>query len=107
MLGTIFWGGTYIFAGNPSAETLLAELRLVRPTGLISIPLRWQQIRERCLDADVREVIGDVANLFAAQAGEDALGMCHMTGQRRVHQQRPRRQPRDRDLHSPRRGIRR
>ena len=27
MLGTIFWRGTYVFAGNPSAETLLAGLR--------------------------------------------------------------------------------
>ncbi|MFO7654222.1 MAG: AMP-binding protein, partial [Candidatus Krumholzibacteriia bacterium] len=39
------------FAGNPSAETLLHQLREVRPTGLISIPLRWMQIYERCMDA--------------------------------------------------------
>ncbi len=51
MLGTIFWRGTYVFAGNPSAETLLAALPQVRPTGLIGIPLRWSQIRERTLEA--------------------------------------------------------
>jgi len=51
MLGSIFWSGTYVFAGNPSTETLLAGLRQVRPTGLISIPLRWTQIRDRSLEA--------------------------------------------------------
>jgi len=39
LLGSLFWGGTYVFAGNPSLETLLAGLRQVRPTGLVSIPL--------------------------------------------------------------------
>ena len=51
MLGMIFWRGTYVFAGNPSTETLLAGLRQVRPTGLISIPLRWTQIRDRSIEA--------------------------------------------------------
>ena len=51
MLGTIFWRGTYVFAGNPSAETLCAALRQVRPTGLISIPLRWTQLRDITLEA--------------------------------------------------------
>jgi len=46
MLGTIYWRGTYVFAGNPSFETLLAALPEVRPTGLVSIPQRWQQIRD-------------------------------------------------------------
>ena len=48
LLGSLFWGGTYVFAGNPSLETLLAGLRQVRPTGLVSIPARWQQLYERC-----------------------------------------------------------
>ncbi|MHB0970364.1 MAG: AMP-binding protein [Thermoanaerobaculia bacterium] len=48
MLGTIFWGGTYVFAGSPSAEALIAELARVRPTGLISVPVRWTQIRDAC-----------------------------------------------------------
>ena len=47
LLGTIFWGGSYVFSGNPSAETLLAQFQQVNPTALISIPLRWVQIRDR------------------------------------------------------------
>ncbi|MBS1262821.1 MAG: Long-chain-fatty-acid--CoA ligase FadD15 [Calditrichaeota bacterium] len=50
MLGMLFWRGTYVFVGNPSAESLLAGLKRVEPTGLISIPLRWSQIRDRCLE---------------------------------------------------------
>ena len=46
MLGTIFWGGTYAFAGNPSKDTLFTRLPAVHPTGLISVPLRWTQILE-------------------------------------------------------------
>jgi long-chain acyl-CoA synthetase len=51
MLGMLYWRGTYVFAGNPSAEALMAELARVRPTGLISVPVRWTQIREQCLEA--------------------------------------------------------
>jgi len=46
----IFWGGTYVFAGNPSRETFLKRLSEVQPTGLIGIPLRWRQIQEHCLE---------------------------------------------------------
>jgi long-subunit acyl-CoA synthetase (AMP-forming) len=64
MLGSIFWGGTYVFAGNPSAEALIADLGRVRPTGLISIPARWSQIREACLESmghDSEAALGDSA----------------------------------------------
>ena len=50
MLGTIFWGGTYVFPGNPSVETLLSLLPRVNPTGFISVPVRWAQLHERCLE---------------------------------------------------------
>ncbi len=49
MLGTIYWGGTYVFPGNPSVETLLELLHEINPTGLISIPLRWLQVHDHCL----------------------------------------------------------
>ncbi len=49
MLGTIFWGGTYVFSGNPSAETLIRQMQEVGPTALISVPIRWIQIRETVL----------------------------------------------------------
>jgi long-subunit acyl-CoA synthetase (AMP-forming) len=81
MLGTIYWGGTYVFAGSPTAEGLLAELARVRPTGLISVPVRWTQIREQCLermerddegadeDRAFREVVGDRLRWGLSAAG--------------------------------------
>lgn len=51
LLGTIYWGGTYTFTGNPSAETLLSLFPRINPTGFISIPLRWSQLHERCLES--------------------------------------------------------
>ncbi len=50
MLGMIYWGGTYVFSGNPSFEALLRCLPEARPTGLIGIPLRWIQLRDECIE---------------------------------------------------------
>ncbi len=50
MLGSIYWGGTYVFTGNPSAETLLSLFPKVNPTGFISIPLRWTQLMEKYIE---------------------------------------------------------
>jgi len=70
MLGAIYWRGTYVFAGNPSAETLFGLLPRIRPTGFISVPVRWAQLHEKCLEridaappgteatAIVREIVG-------------------------------------------------
>jgi long-chain acyl-CoA synthetase len=81
MLGMLYWRGRYVFAGNPSAEALVAELGRVRPTGLISVPVRWTQVREHCLEAldrthergvethSVRQVVGDRLRWGLSAAG--------------------------------------
>lgn len=51
LLGSIFWRGTYVFSGNPSIDTLLSLFPRVNPTGLVSVPIRWVQIYERCREA--------------------------------------------------------
>jgi long-subunit acyl-CoA synthetase (AMP-forming)/GNAT superfamily N-acetyltransferase len=69
LLGMVFWRGVYTFAGNPSTETFFARMPIVQPTGLISIPLRWMQIRERALDEmdmsnrnkTSREILAEIA----------------------------------------------
>lgn len=50
LLGSIFWRGTYVFSGNPSADTLLSLFPKINPTGLVSVPIRWLQIYEKCLE---------------------------------------------------------
>lgn len=52
LLGSIYWGGTYVFAGNPSVETLISLMKKENPSGLISIPLRWTQIRDHYLELE-------------------------------------------------------
>lgn len=47
--GMIFWGGTYVFVGSGASDRLITLLPEVQPSGLISIPARWEQIYERCL----------------------------------------------------------
>lgn len=82
LLGMLFWGGTYVFTGNASRDTLLNLMPRVRPTGLISIPLRWQQIHDVCVrslesgvDAgrdpatDLRAVVGDRLRWGLSAAG--------------------------------------
>ena len=55
LMGAIFWNGTYVFAGNSSSETLFNLFTEVNPTGFISIPLRWQELYDRC-----QEKIGNI-----------------------------------------------
>ncbi len=50
MLGTIYWGGTYVFAGNPSTEKLFLLFPEINPTGFISVPIRWAQLYEKAVE---------------------------------------------------------
>ncbi len=47
MLGMIFWGGTYVFAGRNDVDSILNLMKTFQPTGLVGIPLRWKQISEK------------------------------------------------------------
>ncbi|NPA67506.1 MAG: GNAT family N-acetyltransferase [Chlorobi bacterium] len=49
LTGSIFWGGTYVFAGNSSSDTLLSLFPKENPTGFISVPVRWMQLYEACI----------------------------------------------------------
>lgn len=44
MLGAIFWGAEYTFMENPSVDTMIANMNLVKPTIFISIPKKWIQL---------------------------------------------------------------
>jgi len=45
--GCVFWGATYNFASGTTSQSLMADLQVIRPTVLISVPRRWQEIYER------------------------------------------------------------
>ena len=76
MLGTIFWGGTYVFAGNPSFETLARAL----PAGAADGPRRHPAAlgaaaralprpRGTAATAAVRAVVGDRLRWGLSAAG--------------------------------------
>ncbi len=44
MTGAIFWGAEYCFMENPSVETMIDNMRLVKPSIFISIPKKWIQL---------------------------------------------------------------
>ncbi len=44
MWGSIFWGAEYTFSSGKGAQSLLGDLKAIKPTVLISIPKRWQDI---------------------------------------------------------------
>lgn len=81
MTGSVFWGGTYVFSGNPSAATLLSLFPKINPTGFISVPVRWVQIYEECMkyiephmneeevQMIVRKVVGRNLNWGLSAAG--------------------------------------
>ncbi len=47
LMGSVFWGATYCFMENPSAETMIANMQMVNPTIFISIPKKWMQLYEQ------------------------------------------------------------
>lgn len=46
MTGAIFWGAEYCFMENPAVETMIDNMRLVKPSIFISIPKKWIQLYE-------------------------------------------------------------
>ena len=46
MTGAIFWGAEYCFMENPSVETMIENMQLVKPSIFISIPKKWIQLYE-------------------------------------------------------------
>ncbi len=47
MMGSVFWGAEYSFMENPSVETMIENMNLVKPTIFISIPKKWIQLYDQ------------------------------------------------------------
>ncbi|GAB4298695.1 MAG: hypothetical protein Kow0098_24290 [Ignavibacteriaceae bacterium] len=69
MMGSVFWGAEYVFMENPSADTMIANMRQVKPTIFISIPKKWMELYERIIsivdieteeDEKIQEVVNQV-----------------------------------------------
>jgi len=68
LTGIIFWGGTYVMSDTPSIASLSKTFPEVKPTGFISVPVRWMQFYEKITknlngtetDKDIRKKIDEV-----------------------------------------------
>jgi long-subunit acyl-CoA synthetase (AMP-forming)/GNAT superfamily N-acetyltransferase len=57
MLGAAHLAATYVFAEDPSTETLIRHMRRFRPTAMIGVPKKWNDLRRRIAGTD--EPLGD------------------------------------------------
>ena len=73
MLGSVFWGATYVFAEDTSVDALVDAFRAFRPTVFISIPLKWVQLHEH---------IGQLVDLATAPDDEIARAVRAVVGER-------------------------
>ena len=46
LLGSLYWGATYVFAESPAFNSLLKDFKLSKPSVFISVPKRWVQLYE-------------------------------------------------------------
>ena len=67
MMGSIFRGACYSFMENPSVETMIANMRQVKPTIFISIPKKWLQLYDRVAEKVDIEVDDESLILKAVQ----------------------------------------
>ncbi len=71
MMGSIFWGGTYVMATNPSFDTLKKMFAEISPTGFISVPIRWQQF----YDSINEGLKGHESHDFVQKKVRDTMGI--------------------------------
>ncbi len=67
MMGSIFRGACYSFMENPSVETMISNMRQVKPTIFISIPKKWLQLYDRVAEKVDIEVDDESLILKAVQ----------------------------------------
>ncbi|MBZ0180003.1 MAG: GNAT family N-acetyltransferase [Melioribacteraceae bacterium] len=65
LLGAIFWGAEYSFMENPSVETMIQNMQMIKPTIFISIPKKWIQLYES-IAARVDLELDDISKIKGA-----------------------------------------
>lgn len=46
LMGTLWWGATYVFARSTAQASLLEDFRAVKPTVFISVPKKWIELHD-------------------------------------------------------------
>lgn len=69
LVGTLYWGATYVFARDPSIATLREDLGDVRPTAFLSVPKKWEELFELAQREAASDDPRAVADALARVAG--------------------------------------
>ncbi len=92
LVGTLFWGATYVFARSTAQTTLLDDFRKVKPTVFISVPKKWMELHESAVweasaDEDGDEVAGHLRAITGGRLrhGLSAAGYLDPTVFRAFH----------------------
>ncbi len=78
MTGCVFWAAEYCFLENPSVETMISNMQLVKPNVFISIPKKWMQIYDYVtskIDVEVEDHQKIKSVLDEATGGELKWGL--------------------------------
>jgi long-subunit acyl-CoA synthetase (AMP-forming)/ribosomal protein S18 acetylase RimI-like enzyme len=78
MTGCVFWAAEYCFLENPSVETMISNMQLIKPTVFISIPKKWMQIYDYVtskVDIEVEDHQKIKSELDEATGGEIKWGL--------------------------------
>ncbi len=71
LTGCVFWGATYCFAEDPSIDNLTRQMRQLRITVLISIPMKWMQLFD---------LVRQTVDVMAADDAEIAAALRRIVG---------------------------
>lgn len=69
LMGTLFWGATYVFARNPSQASLVEDFKAVQPTVFISVPKKWTEIHEQAVRDAGSEASDEVPDVIRGLTG--------------------------------------
>ncbi|HZZ85031.1 MAG TPA: GNAT family N-acetyltransferase [Anaeromyxobacteraceae bacterium] len=69
LMGSIWWGATYVFARSPQQASLLEDFRSQRPTVFISVPKKWMEVHEAAVRTAASDDPDEVTPHLRAIAG--------------------------------------
>jgi long-subunit acyl-CoA synthetase (AMP-forming)/GNAT superfamily N-acetyltransferase len=76
LTGSIWWGGTYVFARSTAQASLLEDFKAVRPNVFISVPKKWMELHDAAgLEAETDDPDDVAGHLRAITGGKLRYGL--------------------------------
>jgi long-subunit acyl-CoA synthetase (AMP-forming)/GNAT superfamily N-acetyltransferase len=69
LTGSLWWGGTYVFARSTAQASLIEDFKTVRPNVFISVPKKWMELHDSAGVAAGTDDLDAVADRLRATTG--------------------------------------